>query len=74
MSISGLVAALIQFGFTVWRLVFVCLSLPIYEFWHEGLGKHIFSGVATACAIIVVQVSLVRRDYHKAELGMAAIS
>jgi hypothetical protein len=46
----------------------------MYEFWLEGLGKHIFSGVATACAIIVVQVSLVRRDYHKAELRMAAIS
>jgi hypothetical protein len=70
----GLVAALIQFGFNVWRLVFVCLSLPMYEFWHEGLGKHIFSGVATACAIIFVQVSLVRRDHHNAELKVAAIS
>ena len=58
----GLVAALIQFGFNVWRLVFVCLSLPMYEFWHEGFGKHIFSAVATACAIIFVQISLVRRD------------
>jgi hypothetical protein len=58
----GLVAALIQFGFNVWRLVFVCLSLPMYEFWHDGFGKHIFSAVATACAIIFVQVSLVRRD------------
>jgi hypothetical protein len=73
----GLVAALIQFGFNVWRLVFVCLSLPMYEFWHEGVGKHIFSGVATACAIIFVQVCLIRRDQrdqHKAELGVAAIS
>jgi hypothetical protein len=72
----GLVAALIQFGFNVWRLVFVCLSLPMYEFWHEGLGKHIFSGVATACAIIFVQMSLVRRDqrdHHKA-ISAAAIS
>jgi hypothetical protein len=58
----GLVAALIQFGFNVWRLVFVCLSLPMYEFWHEGFGKHIFSAVATACAIIFVQICLVRRD------------
>ena len=58
----GLVAALIQFGFNVWRLVFVCMSLPMYEFWHEGYGKHIFSAVATACAIIFVQVCLVRRD------------
>jgi hypothetical protein len=58
----GLVAALIQFGFNVWRLVFVCLSLPMYQYWHEGFGKHIFSAVATACAIIFVQVSLVRRD------------
>ncbi len=73
----GLVAALIQFGFNVWRLIFVCLSLPMYEFWHEGLGKHVFSAVATACAIIFVQVSLVRRDQrdqHKAGLGAAAIS
>ena len=54
----GLVAALIQFGFNVWRLVFVCLSLPMYEFWHEGFGKHIFSAIATACAIIFVQISL----------------
>jgi hypothetical protein len=58
----GLVSMLIQFGFNVWRLVFVCLSLPMYEFWHEGFGKHIFSAVATACAIIFVQISLVRRD------------
>jgi hypothetical protein len=73
----GLGAALIQFGFNVWRLVFVCLSLPMYEFWHEGMGKHIFSAVATACAIIFVQVSLVRRDgrdQDKAELRAAAIS
>ncbi len=64
----GLGAALIQFGFNIWRLVFVCLSLPMYEFWHEGLGKHIFSAVATACAIIFVQVFLIRRDlrdHHK---------
>ena len=58
----GLVALLVQFGFNVWRLVFVCLSLPMYEFWHDGFGKHIFSAVATACAIIFVQISLVRRD------------
>lgn len=59
---TGLVALLIQFGFNVWRLTFVCFSLPMYEFWHEGLGKHIFSGVATAAAIVYVQVSLARRD------------
>jgi hypothetical protein len=58
----GLVSMLIQFGFNVWRLVFVCLSLPMYDFWHEGFGKHIFSAVATACAIIFVQICLVRRD------------
>ncbi len=73
----GLGAALIQFGFNIWRLVFVCLSLPMYEFWHEGLGKHIFSAVATACAIIFVQVALARsdrRDHHKPELGLTTIS
>lgn len=72
----GLLAALIQFGFNVWRLVFVCLSLPMYEFWHEGFGKHIFSAVATACAIIFVQVSLVlrdQRDQQKAEIRATAI-
>jgi hypothetical protein len=58
----GLVAALIQFGLNVWRLVFVCLSVPMYEFWHDGFGKHIFSAVATVCAIIFVQISLVRHD------------
>lgn len=58
----GLGSALIQFGFNIWRLVFVCMSLPMYEFWHEGFGKHIFSAVATTCAIILVQVSLVRHD------------
>jgi hypothetical protein len=58
----GLAAAFVQFGFNVWRLVFVCLSLPMYEFWHDGFGKHIFSAVATACAIVLVQVSLVLRD------------
>ncbi len=59
---TGLGAMLIQFGFNIWRLVFVCLSLPMYEFWHEGAGRHIFSAVATACAIIFVQITLVRRD------------
>jgi hypothetical protein len=73
----GLVAALIQFGFNVWRLVFVCLSLPMYEFWHEGAGKHIFSAVATACAIIFVQASLVhgrQRDEQKLEISEVATS
>ena len=63
----GLVAMLFQFGFNVWRLVFVCLSLPMYEFWHEGFGKHIFSAIATACAIIFVQISLVRRDQRSSQ-------
>jgi len=56
----GVVAMLIQFVFNVWRLVFVCLSLPMYEFWHDGTGKHIFSAVATASAVIFVQVCLGR--------------
>jgi len=74
---TGLVAVLIQFGFNVWRLTFVCFSLPMYEFWHEGLGKHIFSALATACAVIFVQVSLVlrdRRDQQKTKIRVAAIS
>jgi hypothetical protein len=62
---TGLVAMLVQFGFNIWRLTFVCFSPSMYEFWHEGLGKHIFSGVATACAIVFVQVSLVLRDRRK---------
>jgi hypothetical protein len=69
----GLVAILIQFGFNVWRFVFVCLSLPMYEFWHNGLGKHVFSAIATACAIIVVQFWLVRRDQRDSQ-RVAAIS
>jgi hypothetical protein len=68
--VTGLIAGLIQFGFNIWRLAFVCLSLPMYEFWHEGSGKHIFSAVATACAIIFVQISLVRRDQQ--QLGKPA--
>jgi hypothetical protein len=32
----------------------------MYEFWRDSLGKHIFFGVATACAIIFVQMSLVQ--------------
>jgi hypothetical protein len=64
----GLSSALIQFGFNVWRLVFVCISLPMYQFWHEGWGKHIFSAAATAAAIIFIQASLVRRD-RKNELN-----
>lgn len=58
----GLATALIQIGFNVWRLVFVCWSLPMYEFWHDGIGKHIFSAVATACAVVFVQVCLVAGD------------
>src|SRR5262249_24178771 len=65
----GLAAAFIQFGFNIWRLVFVCLSLPMYEFWHEGLGKHIFSGVATACAIVLVQTCLIRLDGRERNKG-----
>jgi hypothetical protein len=69
----GAITMLIQFGFNVWRLIFVCLSLPMYEFWHEGTGKHIFSAVATASAIIFVQVCLVReqRGQQKATLRVA---
>jgi hypothetical protein len=69
----GLTAMLLQFGFNVWRLVFVCLSSPMYDFWHEGFGKHIFSAVATVCAVIFVQVSLVRRDQRDTQ-SVAAIS
>jgi len=61
----GLVAALIQFACNICRLVLVCYSFPMYEFWHDGLGKHIFSAVATACAIIFVQVSLARCERGK---------
>ena len=61
----GLIAGLIQFGFNVWRLVFVCLSPSMYDFWHEGFGKHIFSAVATTCAIVFVQIALVRRDQRE---------
>jgi hypothetical protein len=32
----------------------------MYDFWHEGFGKHIFSAVATAFAIVFVQFCLVR--------------
>jgi exosortase/archaeosortase family protein len=69
----GLAAMLAQFGFNVWRLVFVCLSSPMYDFWHEGFGKHIFSAVATAFAIVFVQFWLVRRDQRGSQ-GVAAIS
>jgi hypothetical protein len=65
----GVAAALIQFGFNIWRLVFVCLSLPMCEYWHEGFGRHIFSAVATACAIIFVQVSLVHSRQRDANVG-----
>lgn len=68
----GLAAAIIQFGFNIWRLTFVCLSLPMYEYWHEGFGKHIFSAVATACAIIFVQVSLVLRDRRDQQKSILA--
>ena len=61
----GLVALLIQFVLNVWRLVFVCLSASMYEFWHEGLGKHIFSAIATTSAIIVVQGCLIYLDQRK---------
>ena len=69
----GLAAMLVQFGFNVWRLVFVCLSSPMYDFWHEGFGKHIFSAVATIFAILFVQISLVRRDQREPHRA-AAIS
>jgi len=69
----GLISALIQFGFNVWRLVFVCLSLPMYEFWHDGFGKHIFSAVATTCAIVFVQIALIRRDQRQAPANVSII-
>jgi hypothetical protein len=55
---NGLAVVLIQFVLNIWRLIFVCLSLPMYEFWHDGIGRHVFSAIATASAIILVQVSL----------------
>jgi hypothetical protein len=45
----------------------------MYEFWHNGLGKHVFSAIATACAIIFVQFWLVRRDQRDSQ-RVAAIS
>jgi hypothetical protein len=63
----GLFAMIIQFGFNVWRLVFVCLSWPMYEFWHDGFGKHIFSAVATASAIIFVQLALALGDRRSSQ-------
>jgi hypothetical protein len=45
----------------------------MYDFWHEGFGKHIFSAVATAFAIVFVQFWLVRRDQRDSQ-GVAAIS
>jgi exosortase/archaeosortase family protein len=69
----GLAAMVVQFAFNIWRLVFVCLSAPMYDFWHDGFGKHIFSAVATACAIILVQIALVRRD-QRGPRGATAIS
>jgi hypothetical protein len=70
----GLGAVLIQFGFNVWRLVFVCLSFPMFEFWHEGFGKHIFSAVATACAIIFVQACLVLLDKNGSQKAASPIA
>jgi hypothetical protein len=70
----GLFAALIQFGFNVWRLVFVCLTLPMYEFWHDGFGKHIFTAVATAFAIIFVQTWLLRFDKDRNKAAFAILS
>jgi hypothetical protein len=67
----GLAAVLVQFGLNVWRLVFVCMSLPMYEFWHEGLGKHIFSAVATVCAIVLVQLLLQHFDQNGASEEIA---
>jgi hypothetical protein len=69
----GIGAMLIQFALNIWRLVFVCMSLPMYEFWHEGLGKHIFSGVATACAVAFVQLFLVRLD-QRGGRGQVAVA
>jgi hypothetical protein len=63
----GLFAMIIQFGFNIWRLVFVCLSWPMYEFWHDGFGKHIFSAVATASAIIFVQLALALGDRRSSQ-------
>jgi hypothetical protein len=68
----GFIAMLLQFSFNVCRLVLVCLSSPMFDFWHDGFGKHIFSAVATACAIIFVQISLGRRDRWASQV--AAIS
>jgi len=70
----GLAIGFIQFGLNIWRLVFVCLSLPMYEFWHDGFGKHIFSAVATACAIALVQIYPLRGDERDDRRSIAAIS
>lgn len=67
----GLGAMLIQFGLNLCRLVFVCMSRPMYEYWHEGLGKHIFSAVATVCAIVFVQLFLERFDDRRGQNTVA---
>ena len=61
----GAFAMFIQFVLNVWRLVFVCFNLPMYEFWHDGIGKHIFSAIATTSAILVVQLYLVKDEERR---------
>lgn len=49
----GLIAALAQIAFNLARLVVISASAPLFEYWHDGDGKHAFAAAATLSAILI---------------------
>ena len=49
----GLATALVQVGFNVARLMVVSTSEPLFNYWHDGSGRHAFAIGATMAAILI---------------------
>jgi Transmembrane exosortase (Exosortase_EpsH) len=68
----GACAGFIQIVFNVARLLLISVSLPMFQFWHDGAGRHYFAAAATFTATLVVAVGVLRAD-RKAPAGSAEV-
>ena len=52
-ALVGLATALVQIAFNIARLMVVSTSEPLFDYWHDGSGRHAFAIGATVAAILI---------------------
>jgi exosortase/archaeosortase family protein len=62
-----------QLAANVARLYVISLSQPLYQFWHEGVGKHAFASLATMAAVVLSVVGTRWIDFRWPESRRPAI-